>query len=514
MTALATEVPWTWGYFHDSEERALWISMCAPARRALEVLEAKPITPASIAELYALRGAPMLDNDAFRYAGLMMRARSWWDAQVMVAQSDCSGRLGKDQSMVAQELSLYAHVNFGSMLGELILVEQVATTLGATWEALERGDITIWHVKALAKQTKRCTPRVAKYVEERLIPLAVEKEWTPGELARAAAKAVIAADPDGAADRAAEAKKNSDVQLYGEANEMATLSSYGPAVTLKQVRDALDARARQLKEAGDPRNLGQLRIQALSDAVLGGDTASWPRVRADVTVDLTTYLGLTRHPGELAGYGPITAETAREVSQDAQLRRLLTDPVEGTVIDVGRRRYRPTKRQHDIVKAVHPICSMPGCVRPSIDCDEDHRIDWAEGGCTSTCSLHPLCRRHHNLKTNKYWRVDINPDGSEVWTSPLGFSYRKRSPSYPIDLIEPVEDDIPEQIAYRLPDTDPDPPWAIDGDGIPLPDPPALNDEELLEFEYQLDLLTAFGSNFIDYANAHYDEARAIGLIA
>jgi hypothetical protein len=78
---------------------------------------------------------------------------------------------------------------------------------------------------------------------------------------------------------------------------------------------------------------------------LGEDTSDWPRVRCDISVDLTTYLGLTCKPGELAGYGPITAETARELSQDAQLRRLLTDPVEGVVVDVGRSRYRPSRRR-------------------------------------------------------------------------------------------------------------------------------------------------------------------------
>jgi len=286
-------------------------------------------------------------------------------------------------------------------------------------------------------------------------------------------------------------------------------------VTLQGVRDRLDARARQLKEAGDPRNLGQLRIEALRQAVLGENVSSWPVVRTDVTVDLPTYLVLTRTPGELAGYGPITAETARELAADAGLRRLITDPIEGTVIDVGRTHYRPTKRQHDIVKAVHPICSMPGCVRASIDCDDDHRIDWADGGVTATCNLHPLCRRHHNLKTQRFWHIDQMPDGTEIWTSPLGNSYRQRHPSYPHGLIEPLpdDDDPPAHIADRIPYTDSDPPWAIDNDGIPLPDPPPLTAEELEEFEYATDIQRAFGTPFINYAEAHYDQARALGLV-
>jgi hypothetical protein len=499
----------------NGEERTRWAAMCEPARRSLDLIEAKPITPGTIADLYALRAATMSDHDAFRYAAMWTRCESWLVAQKMLAQAECAGALGKDQPMVAQELALWSHLSFGSVLTELGLVDQVAQALGCTWTALERGDICLAHLKAIAKETRNCPPRVARYVEEKLIPLAIEKEWTPAELARAARKAVIQADPDGAAERAAEASKHSDIDLFGEANEMASLSCYGPAVTMTQVYDRLDAQARAMRQAGDPRNLGQLRIQALRDAILGGDTSNWPTVHTDVTVDLPTWLGLTNAPGELAGYGPITAETARAMSTDAQLRRLLTDPITGTVVDVGRRRYRPSKRQHDIVKAVDPVCAMPGCLRPAVQCDEDHRIDWNNGGPTSTTNLQPLCRRHHNLKTTKFWRIDQLPDGTEIWTSPLGRSYEKRHPNYPTGYIERLEaDDVPAQVADRLPEHDPDPPWAIGDDGIPLPDPPPLDSEQLEEFEHALDLLRCFGPTFIANAEAHYDEARALGLIA
>jgi hypothetical protein len=367
----------------------------------------------------------------------------------------------------------------------------------------------------MAKETRRCTPRVAAPVERVLIPLAIEKEWTPGELAAAARKAVIEADPDGAQDQAREAKKRSDVTLFGEPCEMATLTAYGSGVTLTQLLARIDARARQLKAAGDARTIGELRIEAMREAILGGDTSSWPMVRTDLTLDVETFLGLNRKPGELVGYGPITAETARELAEDSQMRRLLTDPLEGVVVDVGRRHYRPTKRQHDIVNTVHKTCSMPGCCKPAIHCDRDHRFSWGEGGATSTCNLHPLCRRHHNLKTKRYWRIDQMPDGTEVWTSPLGRQFTKRHPTYPDGLIQPLddEDDLPEDVAYRLPEADPDPPR--DADGIPYPtEPPPLTAEELEEFEQALDIYRAFGAAFINNANQHYDEARALGLIA
>lgn len=485
--------------------------MCLPASRELDVLEARPVDAGTLRRLAALTAAPRTDRDAFRYAALWGRAISWAQAQHILAEAECSECLGADLSLVAQELALHEHVSFGTMRNELALVAQVAATLGHTWVALQKGEITPAHLKELAKVTRNCPPRVAKYVEERLIPVAVEKEWTPPELKQAAERAVKQADPDGAAERAAAAKKRSDVRLFPEPDDMATLEVTGPASTLVQVRDRLDARAKQLKAAGDPRNLGALRVHALGEAVIGADTGEWPTVHADIVLDLPTQLGLTRNPGELVGYGPITAETARDLAQDAAMRRLVTDPIEGVVIDVGRRRYRPTKRQRDIVNAVHRTCSMPGCARPSIHCDQDHRIDFGEDGRTSTCNLHPLCRRHHNLKTKRYWRIDQLLDGTEVWTSPLGFTYRKRHPIYPDGLIQALDDEPPDEVADRLPETDPS--WAADLDGVPLPNPPPLTDEEIQDFAWAIDSLDAFGSTFREYANACYDEARAVGLI-
>lgn len=83
----------------------------------------------------------------------------------------------------------------------------------------------------------------------------------------------------------------------------------------------------------------------------GGCTASAPgrsRPRwaagpatVHVTVPWTTLAGVDDLPGQLAGYGPITAAYARELAADATRRRILTDPASGTVLDVGTTTYRP-----------------------------------------------------------------------------------------------------------------------------------------------------------------------------
>ena len=76
-------------------------------------------------------------------------------------------------------------------------------------------------IKAVERATHNCSPRVAEAVDAQVIPLAIDRGWTPSETAKAARKLVIALDPDGAKQRAAAAKNEADVNLYPGDDELA-----------------------------------------------------------------------------------------------------------------------------------------------------------------------------------------------------------------------------------------------------------------------------------------------------
>jgi hypothetical protein len=139
---------------------------------------------------------------------------------------------------------------------------------------------------------------------------------------------------------------------------MASLVTTADAVTSRALMDAIDATARAMKRDGDPRPVGQLRVAALAAAVLG-EQAAKPRTEVLVTIDLTTLLGLTRNPGELSGYGPISDKTARALAKDASWRRLLTDPVTGETLDLGRTSHRPSPALRRFVEARDRTCRFP-----------------------------------------------------------------------------------------------------------------------------------------------------------
>jgi hypothetical protein len=156
-------------------------------------------------------------------------------------------------------------------------------------------------------------------------------------------------------------------------------------------------------------------------------------IQIRVTVPLDTLRGTSDEPGELAGYGPIPADHARELAADPDSvwRRLVTDPVTGALLDYGTTRYRPPPHLVEHVVARHQYCQGPGCRVPADRCDLDHNIPFdpdTDQGPTSAANLGPKCRPHHRLKGMPGWGVSQYPDGTILWTTPSGHTYRVDPP--------------------------------------------------------------------------------------
>lgn len=400
----------------------------------IAVLEEMPVGPGLAAGLVALRSMQMDGYAAVRVHALWSKLIAWASAQQMIATNDCvSGirglvgppdDLNEPYLLGAQEIASATAIPYATARAQVDLVDRVAACMPTSWVALDRGEISLSHVKALHRATCNCTPAVAGAVESQLVPQAVARRWTPSELARAARKLVISLDPQGAAKREEKAKEGSDVEFFPGEDGMAGLYAYGPAPLGRQMTDLIDDRAAQMGRDGDDRPIGVRRFQALYDAVTGsaGTTTANGESHTLVTIDLSTLLGLNNNPGDLAGYGPITADTARRIAADSTLRRLVTDPMTGNPIDLGRK-YKPSKLLRDLVRATQPRCSMIGCSRPAYRCELDHRLEHNRGGDTKPENLQPLCKLHHQLKTKKRWKVGANADDTQTWTSFLGFTY-------------------------------------------------------------------------------------------
>lgn len=142
--------------------------------------------------------------------------------------------------------------------------------------------------------------------------------------------------------------------------------------------------------------------------------------------------GAAGPPAELEGYGPISAEVARQVAAGAGAwHRLLTHPVTGVVLHHDRTVYAVPAGLRRHLRLRDDTCRFPGCRRSASTADVDHTVAWEDGGRTDAENLAHLCRHHHLVKHRGgplgRWSVRrVRPPGTGPdpgvleWRSPSG----------------------------------------------------------------------------------------------
>ncbi|GAA1361149.1 HNH endonuclease signature motif containing protein [Brevibacterium luteolum] len=146
-----------------------------------------------------------------------------------------------------------------------------------------------------------------------------------------------------------------------------------------------------------------------------------------------------RVPGMVNGH-PIAPETARQLTGTGHstLYRILTDPTDGTVLDHAAETYTIPEKMRIALVEKWQYCTLPGCDRSAVKAELDHIEPFnhenpGRGGPTSMGNLHPLCREHHQMKTDNRLRVTRHPEtGMLTWMLPGGHQLTARPPSNPI----------------------------------------------------------------------------------
>jgi hypothetical protein len=431
------------------------------------------------------------------------RLTSWTAAGELAAVGELNRRR-------ADEVAAGADPHLAEHVGDELAVSLTLTGRGAdqlldfaarldrlphTRAALAAGEIDRAKAYVIADEVSCLGHAHAAAVEAAVIGRAPGQ--TTGQLRASARRAVLAADPAAAVRHREKAEKEARVEVWSEPSGTAALAGRDlrPADVIA-ADQRIDALARQLKAAGIEGSLGQLRARAYVALLLGRPmpglpagsgpytagtaAAAAPAVTpvagaVNLTMPLSSFLGASGEPGEVAGFGPLAAADGRALAarlagepdsrwcltltgQDgravahgcARVRRksgagetagggweftVTVRPV--AVRDCRHEResagYQPSPTLRHVIRVRQRTCSFPGCRRPAARCDQDHTVPYDQGGRTCECNLAPLCRRHHRAKQVQGWRLDQPEPGVLVWTLPHGRSYRVQPPAYPGD---------------------------------------------------------------------------------
>jgi hypothetical protein len=214
----------------------------------------------------------------------------------------------------------------------------------------------------------------------------------------------------------------------------------------------------------------------------------------NLTMPLTSWLGLAGQPGEAAGYGHLDAAACRDLAAaiaagpGARWHLIITGP-DGAAIGYGRARkanpppdgpsppggtgrpggpappgltgnvsqlrwlagikiswletgacghgretfaYQPSTALRNLIKIRNATCTFPGCRRTARRCDDDHTVPYDQGGRTCECNLSPVCRRHHGAKQAPGWHLRQSTPGTLTWILPSGRTHTTEPGTYPI----------------------------------------------------------------------------------
>ena len=309
---------------------------------------------------------------------------------------------------------------------ELGLAQDLRERLPAVGDALSRGDIDVRRARTITYGTGHLSDHDARKVVDRIIDTA--PQLTTGQLGVRIRELCFTVDPDQSKSRYEQAHE--ERRVYREATEAGTANLMILNAAPDRAAEAsnlINKIALDLKTADETRTLDQLRTDIALDLLCGrGNTNRTGKGTIDLHVDLTTLTELNDNPGELAGYGPVIADIARQVTehqQQAEWRYTITHPDTGMVVDNGTTKRRPKTSQQRHVQTRNRTCITPGCRMPATNCDLDHSKPYSQTGHTRTDELAPLCRHDHCLRHKYGWTYTPIAGGDYLWTSRLGLKY-------------------------------------------------------------------------------------------
>lgn len=324
----------------------------------------------------------------------------------------------------AGEIRCALHLTRRAADTELSFALDLSRRLPRVLHMLLVGLVDYRRARTIERGTVHVSDAVAHGVVERIAESALL--MTTGEIAARIKGLCFEADPNEAKQRYEHALVDrrvvTDPLVDGTAN---LVGENLPPNRVTAIARRINTIATSLRRNGETRTMDQLRADIYLDLLKGRQENTTGRSTVHITADLDTLAARTDHPGDLAGYGPVISDMARQLAtnhQNAKWQWTITDTETGDHLCTGTTQRRPTVSQTRTIQSRDRTCVFPGCRIPSIDCDIDHITEYADGGPTCPCNTAPDCRHDHRLKDHG-WTYERQHNNTYIWTSPLGHTY-------------------------------------------------------------------------------------------
>ncbi|NMR28526.1 HNH endonuclease signature motif containing protein [Crystallibacter degradans] len=364
-------------------------------------------------------------------------------------------------SCAATEIAAALAQPRGAAQKDLAEAAQLCGHLPATVEAMAAGTLDLPRVTAIARGSADLPENLLPAFEAGVLPKA--GEITVESVRARARKARERLHPESLTVRHEKANQSRNVGLVPQDDGMAEVWFRCSADKAVMVFNLVQALAKKLQGPEETRTLPQLRADVITDLLVnnpgacngtgnttgtctgagtcnsstatstcngsckgtGTGTGAGAGVTASVavTLSLETAARLSEEPGELAGYGPIPPEMARNLAGLAKSWLLvLTDEYRNAIAAAKDLRH-PSEWLKRLVRLRDGHCSGPGCRVEAKFCEVDHTIAWEDGGKTVLENLKAACKPDHRAKHKGGWKVTQHPDGSTTWKSRTGHEW-------------------------------------------------------------------------------------------
>ncbi len=262
-------------------------------------------------------------------------------------------------SALVAELALACGLSEYAVWQRLDAALELPDRLPLSWDLLRAGRLEWAKAVEIMRQTQVLSHAVVERVEHAVLPVALESNLP--QLRVALTRAVAAADPEQAAERAAEAAQRREVRFSALPDATGSMTLIAPAPDVAGAQACIEALTAAATGPDDPRPAGAVRADVLLDLIFTAagspERSARPRAseapvagsprrrfagRAEVVLLLpySTAMNLDHTPAELVGFGPIPADAARELAMSGVWRCALVDDrpgaTHGTLLALGR----------------------------------------------------------------------------------------------------------------------------------------------------------------------------------